>query len=1384
MKEIIKKKIVLIVSLIFILPFAYSQNYHFSHLNMKDGLSYHRVKYILRDSKGFMWFGTSRGLNRFDGKNIKSYLSDPDDTTTIASNEVNALYEDPKGRIWVDTYSGLNIFDPRQEKFTRNPNNILREYSLPNEEINKIFDDGKGNWFFLCNGVGIFRYSLKTNGTELFKNIQNDTSSIADNFISDIGADPSGNYWITHFNGVVEKINPETMKVTSRINLTGGRNSKTSIWYHLTVDNDGDLWVIGKANTGLLYINPAKAVVKMLNNKTAGFPLNSNFVAGVQQNNDGKIWIATDHGGLNILDKKDFSIRYLLFNPNNEKGLSENSTTRMYKDKEGIIWMGTPKSGIDYYHEELSKFNLVKRLNYPVNELKFDDTNCFEEDNNGNLWVGSNEGGLSNYNRSTNKFTYFNNTSGRPAILPSNVIVSLFRDRNNILWIGTFASGLYSFNGQSFTHYKRDPANPSSISSDFIWKIYEDTEGNLWIGTNGDGLDLFDRKTNRFIHFKLEMPNSIHNDFITSIIEDKYKNLWVGTTFGIDILEKNTNKFTHYLHDKNDPKTIIGSSITCLLQDSRENIWVGTKEGLSLLNPKRELIKNFTIKDGLPSNYIASILEDEHGSIWMGTINGLSNLSIKKLDGKKIDFEIRNYSERDGLQGNAFNDNSAFKTSKNELVFGGPNGFNIFKPSELKTYKSDRKVMFTELQVFNSEIKPGRQLNGRAILSKSITETKKLVLNNDENVFSITFSNFDYFHPENKQYRYKLEGFDKDWNEINNDQNRISYTNLSPGDYELKVISSNSDGTWNSDAGTINITILPPFYKTNFAYGFYFLLILFLVFLSRKLIILRTFEKFRTEQERLEATRLHQIDLMKIKFFTNISHEFRTPLSLILTPIERMLDEVRSDEQRKKYLMIHRNAKRLMNLVNQLLDFRKIEVHEVHLSPSEGDLIGAVKETCLAFSDISEKKNIQLTFHSDIARLITFFDADKIERIIFNLLSNAFKFTPDGGKISVEIHLLKNSTLLNEVPDSVVKITVRDTGVGIPEDKRDLIFERFFQYDHPENIINQGSGIGLSITKEFVQLHGGRVYVENANPGAAFVVLLPTNIVESSIEFELSQKEQEPANQTYNDNLLKSIDLHKQTVLIVEDNEDFRFYLKDNLKEHFNVLEAEDGKQGWAVVSKELPDLVVSDVMMPKMDGLQLSKKIRNDINTSHIPIILLSARSKEEQKIEGYESGASEYLSKPFNYKILLARIKTLISEREVVKKSFQKNIGISPSEISITSLDQVLITKAIELVEKNMDNDRFSVEEMGRELGISRGHLYKKIYALTGKTPTEFIRLIRIKRAAQLLEKSQLTVSEVSNMVGINNIKYFAKYFKAEFNELPSQYAKKFKLSSGSQK
>lgn len=1352
--------ILLIVSLAFIEGvWAQNHQYKFTTLAEKEGLSHNRVNTFFRDSNGYLWIGTFSGLNRFDSHSVRSFKNNPRDPSSIGENLVYQIAEDPHGRIWVN---GDQAYVPQKDAFYTDTDSLLSQYHIPGGSIRDIKKDSEGHYWFLHDQLGLFEYNPGSQKTVHHQHQQEDPYTPSQGVITSLVADWKGNLWIIFQNGLLEKLDARTKKVVLRNDFLVQKHKKVLWDYSLTLDADGDLWLYPENNAnGLFYYNSAANSFEHYHQNSTPLKLNTNIVRGIVQDNQGLIWVGTDHGGINLINKRNKTISYLLNDLEDKQSLSQNSITKLYKDHQGIIWIGTYKKGVCYYHENMIHFPVYKHFPSNAHSLPYDDVNRFVEDKKGNLWIGTNGGGLIYFDREKGTYKSYLHQANNPNSISSNVIVSMLIDHQDKLWVGTYFGGLNCFDGTRFIRYLPDAGNPSSISSDNVWELFEDSDKRLWIGTLG-GLDLFDRTTQKFQHFldSTHNPQSIPDNYISAIEEDHDKNIWVGTSTGVYVLEKQSGKVIQYKFDKNNPNSLSDNDILSIKEDARGLIWIGTQEGLNLFDKNTKTFRVFREEDGLPNNTALMILEDNSHNLWISTPNGLSCLSISQ-DENEYYFRFKNYDEEDGLQSRQFNENSALKTRSGELIFGGAQGFNIFRPENIGLNQYKPKVVITDFQVLNKSIKIGEVIGGREI-EESIHTSKAISLKHKENVFSIEFAAINYIHPEKTVYKYMLEGFNKDWISANDKSSKVTYTNLDPGQYVFKVKAANNDGFWSDEAAELHITVLTPFWRTSYAFVLYTLLFLVSLLLARRIILQRERMKFQLVQERQEAHRMHELDMMKIKFFTNVSHEFRTPLTLILTPLEKLMNQTKDESQKGQFQLIHRNARRLLSLVNQLLDFRRMEVQEVKMSSSEGDIIKFLEDTVHSFSDLSEKKNISLAFHSSISSLETIFDQDKLEKIIFNLLSNAFKFTPEHGKVEVDVQGILQGDA------HWLQIKVSDTGIGIAADKQERIFERFFQDDLPSKIVNQGSGIGLSIVKEFVKAHGGNVSVESVpNQGTTFTVLIPIQDIG-----EASSADQESEDDLQR---MESGGGDKPILLLVEDNEDFRFYLKDNLKQQYQIIEASNGKQGLKLTLSQLPDLIVSDVMMPEMNGIDFCRHIKDNKDTSHIPVILLTARSAEEQKLEGYEVGANDYITKPFNFEILQSRIKNLLYQRSLAHKDFRKQIEVKASEMKITSLDEKLIQSAIKLVEEHLSEAEFSVEDMSHELGMSRVHLYKKLMALTGKSPIEFIRVIRLQRAAQLLEKSQLTVSEVAYQVGFNNPKYFTKYFKDEYNVLPSNYAKR---------
>ena len=770
-------------------------------------------------------------------------------------------------------------------------------------------------------------------------------------------------------------------------------------------------------------------------------------------------------------------------------------------------------------------------------------------------------------------------------------------------------------------------------------------------------------------------------------------------------------------------------------------------------------------------NFIAAITEDQERNMWVSTSRKVIRVTVAS-DGKgSYLFDSRAYNSEDGLQNCDFNQRS-IKTLHNGIIaIGGLYGVNVFAPDHIRYNKMLPNVMFTGLSLFDEAVKVGQSYGGRVLIEKELNDVENVEFDYKQNIFSVSFASDNYNLPEKTQYMYKLEGFNNDWLTLPLGVHNVTFTNLAPGKYVLRVKAINSDGYVGIKEATLGIVVNPPFWMSWWAYLLYAVGLVIVLFLARYRMLKREREKFHLQQIENEVAKNEEINNMKFRFFTNVSHELRTPLTLIISPLEGMLKETTDELQSTRLQLMYRNAQRLLHLVNQLLDFRKGEMSTHQLSLSEGDIISYVHSVCNSFLLMADKKHIQFSFFSGIDTFSMAFDADKVGKIVMNLLSNAFKFTPEGGRVTVMIEHVAGT------PD-ILEIKIADTGIGISDVDKEHIFERFYQAGHKGVEETTGNGIGLSLVRDFVTLHEGEVKVfDNIGMGSVFVIQFPVKHVETQVQLPEEtgmpagdEEDKEMKEEAREETERKNFPL----LLIVDDNEDFRIFMRYSLELQYRVKLAVNGKEAWEMMQEELPDLVISDVMMPQMDGNELCRLIKQDKRTAHIPVILLTARQNTEAKLEGLQTGADDYVTKPFNMTILVLRIRKLI-ELSRYHRVTQGMIDPAPSEIVITSLDEKLIEKAIKYVEDNMSRTELSVEELSRELGMSRVHLYKKLLQITGKTPIEFIRVIRLKRAAQLLRESQLHVSEVDFEVGFNNPKYFSRYFKDEFGVLPSVYQEK---------
>lgn len=1356
---------------------AQYQQYRFSRLDITKGLPNNDVNCFFRDSKGFLWVGTLSGFARFDGNNFTTFRHNASVSNSLNDDDVRSIVEGPSGKLWVVTRAGTNIYDPATAYFSHNLQSELQNYHIAESNV-KLIRRTRSGFFMFASANSLYAYDSKSKKTRQFVHRLNDPNSISHSPIVDLAEAENGDLWLVHVDGTLELFDYRKSAITKRLSIAERFLNFESDSYRVFIDKQGLLWIYNMSvAAGVSCYNPVDQKWLKFSKEGKNYRLNSDMISGIIQDEKNNIWVATDHGGINIIDKAGFKVSYLLSKPNDDKSLSQNSISSIYYDKLGVVWIGTFRKGINLYHPGIFKFGLIEHSS-STDALIHDDVNELVEDKDDNIWIGTNGKGLCYYNRKTNKSTYFRNDPSDFNSLSHDAVTSIYLDQAKKLWVGTYSGGLDYVENGKFKHFVFDPNNPKSLSDNRISDIVEDAKKRFWVGTVGGGLNLLDRKTGTFKRYTTR-KQLISSDYISKILEDSDHNIWVATSFGVNLLLENEDRFICINNNPKSQNSLINDNVNSLIEDKKGYLWICTRDGLSVYNHQTKTFQNYRKSDGLPDNNLTDIQQDAQGNFWISSSNGLSRIAVTY--GKKLTLHFANFDENDGLQGREFNRSASVKLSTGELAFAGPDGINIFYPQLIKTSVSSPKLFITDFQLFGKSLSAISKKNGEQSLKKPIVDTKEIVLKHDENVFVIEFAALNFKGPDKVKYMYMLEGFDKSWIFPENNTRKASYTNLPPGQYRFKVKSENSGINRDLAGVTLDIEILHPWYATKLAYFLYVLLLCLILFYIRNRSIKRLRDKFFIEQqkleserllenERVEATRNRELDALKIKFLTNLSHELRTPLSLILAPVEKMLESDYDSRTKEQASFIYKNARRLLNLVNQLLDFKEMEMKELKLQKREGDIVAFIRDITNSFKDLGEKRNIQLSFNTNYDSLVVSFDHDKIERVLFNLLSNSFKFTPEGGKVSVWV----TTKLVGD--QSTLEIKVTDTGIGVPKEKQLKIFDRFFQNDiRNDSIINQGSGIGLSIAKEFVQIHGGTIIVlSDEGKGSCFTVTLPFNELKglignaNAVSNELvtagalnAWKQLAPQNSS-----------KKLSVLVVEDDADLRYYLKDNLRNDFDIIEAKDGKEGWQKALFYHPDVVVSDISMPEMNGILLCRKIKSDPRTGQIPVVLLTALSGEQQQLNGLETGANDYMTKPFSFEVLRSKIRNILNQQETTRKRYSKQVEVKPPAVEIQDPDEKFLQEVLFEIESNIDNSNFSVDMLSKLVFVSRGTLYSRILNLTGKTPLEFIKSYRLKRAAQLLEAGKFTVSAVCYKTGFKTTKNFVKSFKKEFDLTPSQY------------
>lgn len=1319
---------------------AQAQPFAFHHLTVENGLSQNAVLSIGQDHQGFIWAATSNGLNRYDGYRFKVYQHRATDSNTLSSNSILSILSDSRKNLWIGTYNGLNKYLPGPDRFQR----IKPPVKAPLTYF-CVYEDKKG---IIWAGTNAGLYRINT--------ADNDKPELVD-----FAAQGNAASWSVR--SVLE-------------------------------DRSGNFWV--GTSTGLFRIRKSGTIADIKyfqHHSQDAASLSSDFITAIEEDRQGRIWIGTHTNGLNQYDSRtDQFKRFLHQGPGT---IIHNNIRKLLLDKDGRLWVGT-QEGISILDEQGKLHHSYQQDDNDPESLSQNSVYSLFEDRTGNIWVGTYFGGLN--------FTYAVNTpfsiirkKDQGSWLNNNVISSIVEDEKKNLWIGTEGGGLnyYNRSNGTFKSYKHSPGDPGSLGSNLVKVVYRDWQGKIWAGTHGGGLNLYDPEKNEFQKYLFKQNDAVLlNEEVVGIYEDSKGRFWVGTTFGIKLFHKvaeglealntpltfqapfNTTANAFYEDDKHrlwaacsdglymlegeQFRKISADLVNCIHQSKQSQLWFGMQQGgLASFDESTQQLKYFNRPEKIGNRNILGILEDEQQNLWLSSDKGLLKFNPRQ------DL-LQLFTVSDGLAGNAFNNKSFFRDSKGEFFFGGFNGITCFFPEKIQSNQKAGNIVITGVKLFNGPVEPG---DASGLLKENISSTAVITLKHNQDILTMEFALLNFIKSNKNTYAYKLEGYDKDWLYTNSPS--ASYTNLPSGDYTFLVRGANNDGVW-SETSSIKVNVLPPFWLTWWAYSLYILAAGGIVFLALRYFLLGALLKKEEE--------LHQV---KLNFFTNISHEIRTHLTLIMAPVERMLDtDDTTSFFRQQLNSVRQNANRLLKLVNELMDFRKAETGNLKLLVHEQDLMPFLEEVYNSFRDICIQKKISASLISNADSIPLFFDAEQLEKVFFNLLTNAIKFTPENGHIWMEV----------KEKDKEVIISITDDGRGIAPEYLDKVFTNFFQVDDHGHQ-NTGYGIGLALSKNIAELHKGSIRAESGTDNVtgtnrtSFIVSLQKGNNHFTHELlkdagnlhtDETNKQSGPVQKP---GAMQNNLPGRSSVLIVEDNPELRTMIRDTFSANYYVWEATDGEEGLDMATTQLPDIIISDVMMPKMDGIELCYRLKTDERTSHIPVILLTAKSTQNDQVTGLETGADMYLTKPFSNRILELNVRNLLAAREKLKQLFLQqvsayNVAPQSAPVQLTALntvEQEFLQRVIQIVEENMDHPDFGVDMLSRKVAMSAPILYKKIKAVSKMSVNDFVKSLRLKKAAQLLLEKQMTVYEVAFAVGYNDRKYFSQEFKKQFGKTPTEYA-----------
>ncbi len=1377
-------------------------DYHFKRLTSDEQLSQNFVDDIYKDSKGFMWFATWGGLDRYDGYSVTSYNTE---NTKLKSNFCFCLAEDSFERLWVGSDLGLSCIDLN----TGQSLNLIEENSQYSEVLSQSVyalhcDSQSKLWVAGDHGLACLVFDAQGNIVNFYSLNMLTVLALCEDYY--------GRIWLATSSGKLQCLSNKNPGQFDFENIPELLQRETFNFIRcIYADRMGTLWI--GSSQGLFCYNPHTSVLQEYTySETVPGSLPHSFVNDIVQDNTGKIWVAT-LGGLAMWNQStDNFTRFQ--SDDSDESINNNFLNSLFADDRNILWIGTEKGGVNWMFEKRKMIHAIRHHPADPGSIYTGPVNSILEDSQGNLWVGLVEGGLHFRAKGQESFKHYLHTS-RPGSLTQNTVSKIYEDSDAHIWLGTWGGGLNRLlkDGSGFESYVPGDEK-GSIASLFVSDLVEDSLHNgLWVGMN-NGLQFFDKQSGQFLNVFVGSDISYPPKEVNFLKIDCKQRLWVATNIGLYCFYLNSfdipgvpAKYDYFRYSLHDPTSGQLAKIISIYEDE-DVLWFGSNgEGLykmeelstadSLDLKKKPGWKgphvykaaesyfrfiHYDKRLGFADNVIYTILEDDDNRLWMSTNNGLVRFEPQSL-------EVVNYSKEDGLLSNQFYWMAGCKGSDGILYFGNLKGLNYIEPGRFKNNDYMPRPDLITLHILNNKIEPGVAVHNKTYLEKHLFASSELVIPKKDKSFSLEFSALDYEFPERIRYAYYLQGFDEQWTSVGPERRYVYYTNLKQGRYVFMLRCSNSDGVWSDKITSLPIVIRPPFYQSLM-----FRIVLFLVLLGLALSFFMSREKrIKRNRAELEAKveartielqeayrQVEALNQEKLSVFTNITHEFKTPLSLIMGPIKRMLSLSKDPLVLDQLKLAERNAERLLILVNQLMDFRKVEEKACRLHKTRGNLLELVREVLFPFADAVEKRFIQCSLISSLKKSELIYDAEILRKILSNLLSNAVKYTPDYGSIKIKLFDIQKNDA------DWIRITVSDSGKGIPEEELEKIFERFYQIKEQQTYqVNgqSGTGVGLFLCRELAQIHGGAIYAGNNRLGGARIVLeipaeFPSGPVENAdsgvcvIVHNEEEAQEELLESTVSS--AETMNRLKPLLLVVEDNKDMRQYLASFLHDHYNLLEAVDGEEGWMMVQRNLPDIVISDVMMPRMDGIQLCRKIKTEFKTSHIPVVLLTAFSSLNNEIEGLESGANDYLPKPFDERLLKAKIKNILQLRERIHQNFAENMSTSQLDIAENSPDKNFLEKMMKIVQLRYADPLFNVSVFIEELGISRSLLHKKLQSLVGQSAGRFIRNYRLNKAKDIINNNPaMNISEVAYSVGFNDPKYFTRCFTKHYGLSPSVYS-----------